>query len=97
MIRWRRQANGSSRASKATSTITRSRETSAACGHIGYGEFDSGGGHYSVEARSTASSGPACIGWLNDGFPSRDHFILIPSDVLPPVIRHKSRMRYAAV
>jgi hypothetical protein len=37
MIRWRRQANGSSQSSKATSTTTRSRGTSAAYGSIEYG------------------------------------------------------------
>ena len=78
---------------QATSTTTRYRGTSPACGRFGSGCCGYGGRFCAAAANAPALLGTDSICSLPVGYPCRAFFILGRSSASPPLIQDKSRMR----
>ena len=78
--------DGCSRSSKATSTTTRSQETSRAWGRSETGSLRNGGVLYAAGASDTDSHGHVSSPWLHAGFLNRARFIPFRMHALPPFI-----------
>jgi len=93
MIQCPRQARGSGRLYRATSTTTLCRGTSIVWGCFGSACFATGGKRFSVVVKYAGTPGFVVSSWSHNGFLHLACSLLGPLIASPPVIRDKSRMR----